>query len=146
MHLFERILVPVDGSRYSLDAVRIAARLAAIHHSHVAVLHVLDVSLLEHLSRFSAKDRESVHRELRTSANGFLKDMEREVNKAADFPAEVLLREGVPHETILEECVQWGAELIIMGKLGRRGVSHILLGSVTERVIEFAEVPVLVVK
>ena len=146
MSLFERILVPVDGSRYSRDAVRVAAQLAAVLHARVALLHVLDVSLLEHLSSFSTKDRESVHKQLRTSANGFLQDMEREVAMAAEFPVETLIREGVPHETILEETVQWRADLIIMGKLGRRGVSHILLGSVTERVVEFSEVPVLVVK
>ncbi len=146
MSLFKRILVPVDGSRYSRDAVRIAVQLAAVHQSHVAILHVVDLSLLEQLSRFAEKDRTSLHEQLRSSANGFLQDMEREVRKAAGLPAAVLIREGIPHETILEEAVQWGADLIIMGKLGRRGVSHILLGSVTERVIEFSEVPVLVVK
>ncbi len=146
MSLFERILVPVDGSRYSRDAVRIAAQLAAAHHAQIALLHVLDVSLLEQLRRFSETDRESIHEQLRMTAGGFLQDMEREVNKTAEFPVEIIIREGVPHETILEETAQWRADLIIMGKLGRRGVSHILMGSVTERVIEFSEVPVLVVK
>ena len=46
---------------------------------------------------------------------------------------------------ILDEAVSWGADLIVMGKLGKRGVSRILLGSVAERVIEFANLPVLLV-
>jgi nucleotide-binding universal stress UspA family protein len=60
--------------------------------------------------------------------------------------SQVIIREGVPHEVILEEASSWGADLIVMGKLGRRGIAHILLGSVAERVIEFSEIPVLIVK
>ncbi|MCK4425115.1 MAG: universal stress protein [Deltaproteobacteria bacterium] len=44
-----------------------------------------------------------------------------------------------------DEAASWGADLIVMGKLGKRGVSRILLGSVAERVIEFANLPVLLV-
>ena len=59
---------------------------------------------------------------------------------------EVLIEEGIPHEAIIKEAASWGADLVVLGKLGRRGISHIVLGSVAERVIEFSEMPVLVVK
>ena len=57
----------------------------------------------------------------------------------------ITIKEGIPHEVIIDEAVSWGADLIVMGKLGKRGVSRILLGSVAERVIEFADLPVLLV-
>lgn len=95
---------------------------------------------------FSEKDKTSLREELKSSAEGFLKDMVRVVTQEGGIAAEVHIQEGVPHEVILEEASHWSADLIVMGKLGRRGVSHILLGSVTERVVEFSEVPVLVVK
>ena len=60
-----------------------------------------------------------------------------------DIAVDIILREGGPHEVILTEADNWGADLIVMGKLGKRGVSRILLGSVAERVIEFTGLPVM---
>ncbi len=146
MGMFEKILVPVDGSRYSLNAVCMAARLAKMHGSELMIVHVIDESLLDQLARFSEKNREAVREELRSSAQGFLSDMRCEASKELVATTEVQIKEGIPHEVILEEAAVWGADLIVMGKLGRRGIAHILLGSVAERVIEFSEIPVLVVK
>lgn len=145
MGLFDKILVPVDGSRYSLDAVRLAAKIARFHGSELKLFHVLDAFVVDKLKSFSKKNRASIGEELRHNAHGFLKDMEYEIRKEK-VNLEVLIKEGVPHEAILKEASSWGAELIVMGKLGRRGISHIVLGSVTERVVEFSDVPVLVVK
>ena len=145
MGLFRRILVPVDGSRYSLNAVCMAARLARLHGSELRILHVLDESLLDQLARFSEKRKEAIREELRNSAQGFLGDMRCEVSRELAAVSEVLIREGVPHEIIVEEASSWDADLIVMGKLGKRGVRHILLGSVAERMIEFSEIPVLIV-
>ncbi len=145
MGLFDKILAPVDGSRYSLDAVVLAAKLAAFHDSQLKLFHVIDVLLVDQLKRLSGIDQESTLEELRQRAEGFLKDMEREAaSHGADPQAHI--EEGVPHDAILKEVLSWKADLIVMGKLGRRGVSHMVLGSVTERVIEFSDVPVLVVK
>ena len=145
MALFKRILVPVDGSTYSRDAVRLAAQMAAVHGSELKLIHVLDVVLVDQLRRLSKKDKHAVQVEMHHSAQGFLRDMEREARKHNVEPEE-LIEEGVPHEAILKEAADWKADLIVMGKLGRRGISHIVLGSVTERVIEFSDAPVLVVK
>jgi nucleotide-binding universal stress UspA family protein len=132
MGLFKKILVPVDGSRYSLNAVCLAARLGRIHGSELRVFHVIDETLLDQLARFSDQ--------------AFLNDMRCEAHQEIVTTSQVIIREGVPHEVILEEALSWGADLIVMGKLGRRGIAHILLGSVAERVIEFSEIPVLIVK
>jgi nucleotide-binding universal stress UspA family protein len=145
MALFEKILVPVDGSRYSLNAVCLAARLARVHGSELRIFHVIDESLLDQLARFSEKKKEAVREELKNTARAFLGDMRCEAHREIVTTTELIIREGVPHEVILEEASSWGADLIVLGKLGRRGVAHILLGSVAQRVIDFAEVPVLVV-
>ncbi len=145
MALFRRILVPVDNSPYSLDAVKLAAQLAKIHRSEIKLLHVLDTSVFEQLVRFSSKDKKTIREALYQEACGFLADMKQEAQKEA-IPIEVAITQGTPHEEILAEANIWGAELIVMGKLGRRGVRSILLGSVAERVIEFSEIPVLIVK
>lgn len=146
MGLFNRILVPVDGSRYSLNAVCMAARLGRIHGADMRIFHVIDDTLLDQLTRFSKHGRESVREELRQNAQAFLGDMRCEMHEQIITTSEPIIREGIPHEVILEEAQSWNADLIVMGKLGRRGISHILLGSVAERVIEFSDIPVLVVK
>ena len=145
MKLFDKILVPVDSSRYSLDAMRLAVKIAKLQGSELKLFHVLDILLVEKLKSFSKRSAESIWEELRHDADRFLRDMEHEIKKDK-VNLEILVKEAVPHEGILKEASSWGADLIVMGKLGRRGVSHILLGSVTERVIEFSEVPVLLVK
>ena len=143
--VFKKILVPVDGSRYSRDAVRLAAKLAGIHGARLRLLHVLDELVVDQIHKFSGRSAEAVRQELRQNAQAFLEDMERDVLKES-VPMELHIAEGIPHEAILKEAASWHAGLIVMGKLGRRGISHIVLGSVTERVIEFSNTPVLVVK
>jgi len=145
MDLFSRILVPVDGSRYSRDAVRLATKVAKFHGSELKVFHVIDVLIVDKLKTFTGRDEGAILEELRLDARTFLADMEYETKKEG-VRLEVLIKDGLPHEAILKEASSWGADLVVMGKLGRRGTAHVLLGSVTERVIEFSEVPVLVVK
>ena len=140
--LFSRILVPVDGSKFSLHAVKLAVRLAHFHNSTLLLLHVLDVVVVEHLQRLSHKSHEEVRAEMEKSARGFLKDMSMEVSER-QITVDIALREGMPHEVILTEADSWEADLIVMGKLGKRGMGRILLGSVAERVIEFAKLPVM---
>jgi nucleotide-binding universal stress UspA family protein len=145
MDLFSKILVPVDGSRYSLDAVRLATKVAKAHGSALKIFHVVDVSIVNKLKTFTGRDEAAILEELTLNARTFLADMEYETKKEG-VRLDVLIKEGLPHEAILKEASLWGADLIVMGKLGRRGTAQVLLGSVTERVIEFSEVPVLVVK
>ncbi|MDZ7582945.1 MAG: universal stress protein [Deltaproteobacteria bacterium] len=114
MGTFDRILVSVDGSRHSLDAVCLAARLAKIHDSALVILHVIDETLLDQLSRFSQKNRDAVREELRNSARGFLDDMKCEASKELVGTIEVSIKEGVPHEEILKEASAWRMDLIIM--------------------------------
>ena len=56
------------------------------------------------------------------------------------------LKKGVPYEVILMEAKNRGADLIVMDKLGKRGVGRILLGSIAERVIEFTKVSVMLAR
>lgn len=140
--LFSRILVPVDGSKFSLQAVRLATRLARHCDSGLLLIHVLDTAVVEQLQRFSEKSHDEVRVDMEISAKGFLKDMSLEVSQW-DIAVDIILREGMPHEVILTEADNWNADLIVMGKLGKRGVSRILLGSVAERVIEFTRLPVM---
>ncbi len=141
--LFSRILVPVDGSRFSMKAVELANRIAMIHHAEVRLIHVVDSVVMDQLCRFSREPHEKIHANMERSGKAFLEDMAGRLGRGG-VRVSTVLREGTPHEVILRESEDWGADLIVIGKLGKRGVSRILLGSVAERIVEFAGVPVLV--
>lgn len=140
--LFQRILVPVDGSMFSFYAVRLACRMAAIHGSELMIINVVDSVLVDQVRRLSGRSSEDMYLQMRDSAGAFLRDMELHAVKHG-APVSTMLSDGVPHEVILAEADRWKADLVVMGKLGSRGISGILMGSVAQRVIEFARIPVL---
>jgi nucleotide-binding universal stress UspA family protein len=59
---------------------------------------------------------------------------------------EGLVRVGVPWEQILAAAAEVSAELVVVGTHGRRGLAHVVLGSVAERVVQLSPVPVLTVR
>ncbi len=142
--IFKNILIPVDGSSYSLAAVRIAGRLAKIHLSKVTILHVIDIQVEEQLCRFNKEQCESIKINMEEEAQGLVEHMKRELSTLG-LEAHTIVIRGTPHEVILDISAQESVDLIVMGKLGRRGIKRILLGSVAERVIEFSRCPVLLV-
>ncbi len=140
--LFGKILVPVDGSTYSLSAIRLTGRLAQTHGSRVWILNVIDEEVETQLCRLQETACEQVRRDMEERAQGLVADMKQELSYM-DIDVLTLVKRGTPHEIILQTAEELEAELIVMGKLGRRGIKRILLGSVAERVIEFANCPIL---
>lgn len=66
--------------------------------------------------------------------------------RARGLKARTVLRNGVPHQEIVQLASDERADIVIMGTHGRSGLSRVLLGSVAERVIHFAPCPVLTVR
>jgi nucleotide-binding universal stress UspA family protein len=63
-----------------------------------------------------------------------------------DVPTERVVREGIPHAAVLDYVDDSSVDLVVMGTHGRTGLDHYLVGSVTERVVRNAPVPVLTVR
>lgn len=70
--------------------------------------------------------------------------LRKRANNAGTVQIEVLARMGTPAEAVLEEADRLGASRIVVGTHGRTGVKHLLLGSVAERIVRRAKVPVVV--
>lgn len=141
--LFKRLLVPTDGSESSVKAGRLAFRVAKVHGAQVTVLHVIDVVEADELAHASEKTEEEVRAEMEGAARGYLRHLE---NVAQEYTVQVetVTREGEPYKEIVALAQAIGADLIVMGHVGRRGPRRKIMGSVAERVIRFAECPVLV--
>lgn len=141
--LFEHLLVPTDGSEYSIKAGRLAFRVASAHGACVTLLHVIDESKIEEIARVEGKRKARVREELEVAGRGYLHHLN-EIATQSNIDAERMTREGEPHKVIVDVANELGVDLIVMGHVGQRGPRRVLVGSVTERVLRYATCPVLV--
>ena len=138
--MYDRILLPTDGSDASDRAVEQAVGLA---RETGAELHVLFV--VEDIPYAPEMMDDVVAEELQGIGEDALAAVEARADEAGvDVVADI--REGAPHSAILEYADREGVDAIVMGTRGRSGLDRYLLGSVTERVVRTADVPVLTVR
>lgn len=161
---FSPLLVPVDFSSYSRQALERAAVLAERFDATVIALHVVDSelgvqTLAGHLGKpvvapavgESDETAEISDDEIKT----MLDDQRAQAYEAlqaflppllANCPLELRVLFGRPFERIIETAVKEEVALIVMGTHGRTGLAHIVLGSIAERVVRLAPCAVLTVK
>lgn len=144
MRRFAKILVPIDGSAASLAAHRLALDLGRTYGAEIILLYVVDASVLAELSRLSGQEEPRLLHDMEESGRRLLDSLARESQKQGVQAVEDL-KSGMPDEVIMQEAERQRVDLIIMGKMGRKSHRRSPLGSVTERVLEAAELPVLVV-
>jgi nucleotide-binding universal stress UspA family protein len=139
------ILAPVDGSGPAMEAGSFAMKLATLYGARITFVYVVDTALVDDLTPVSRRPVEQVQRDLETTGRRYLDHLAR---LAADAQLEVdgVIRYGVPYLEITRLAEERGVDLIVIAQVGHRGPPRILVGSVTERVIEYAPCPVLVVK
>ncbi|MFB6203644.1 MAG: universal stress protein [Candidatus Nanohaloarchaea archaeon] len=133
--MYERILLPTDGSEESRRAVPHARSLAEKYDAEVHVLYVVDLRVDtagEYLDTIMGEIEEEGERATESVAGEF-------------DEAEEHVRRGIPHEAINEFVEEKEVDLIVMGSLGKSGLERVLLGSTAEKVIRTAEVPVMTV-
>ena len=146
--MYQRILVAVDGSSTSDRVLQEAIRLARDQRATLHIVHVVDMVPLLWDVEFT--DIEAIQRALR-QAGRTLVDRAREAAKSAGIEAEAQLAEiGTPGQRVAGRIVQaataWPADLLVIGTHGRRGLDHLLLGSIAEGVARLAPMPVLLVR
>jgi len=138
----KKILVPTDGSDYSMRAAEYAMSVAKLLKAEVTVVYVIDVVVLDQIAK--PAERDEVEAELKSDGDRYLKYIlgmaQKQEVKATSF-----LAKGRPFAQIIHLAKDLKMDLIVMGSYGRRGAERILIGSVAERVIEYASCPVLVV-
>jgi nucleotide-binding universal stress UspA family protein len=142
--LFKHILVPTDGSENSVQAGRMAIQMAALHHSQVTLAYVVDSATVDEIAAATAKTSAAIRRELELQGRRYLDYLAR-LAGASNVQAEQVIREGTPYREIADLARECRIDLIVIGRVGCRGARCALVGSVAERVIEYAHCPVLVV-
>jgi len=141
---FTRILVAVDDSPASLAAVHEAVALAALGKGLVRFVHVIaDGELARGLARLGRGEQLDVTRS--GASTSLLHHVEAEAHRAG-VEAESVSLAGDPAALLLAQAQTWDADLVVMGRSDVRGAGRPYVGSVTREVLEFSEVPVLVVR
>jgi nucleotide-binding universal stress UspA family protein len=139
----KKILIPTDGSDYSMRAAEFGIGIAKLLKAEVTVVYVIDTVVLDQIAKFTEKTE--AERELKGDGERYLKYVHGTAEKAGVKASELLAR-GKPFEQIVHLAKGLHMDLIVMGSFGLRGAERILIGSVAERVIEYSTCPVLVVK
>jgi len=139
--MYDDILVPTDGSAGIQRVIDHAESLAREHDARVYGLYVVDTVSWTGLPMESSF--EGVGEALREQGETALRQLERRVKSA---PVETDIVQGSPAREIVSAARDEDCDLIVMGTHGRSGVDRLLLGSVAERVVRSAPIPVLTVR
>jgi nucleotide-binding universal stress UspA family protein len=136
--MFKHILVPTDFGEPAEHALSVSIELAKRFGSRLTMLHVYPLFI-------PAAYGEAVVWPVDQIASGARKALDTHLAATKQhYPGiEGVLKAGNPADEIIAAAKASGADLIVMGTHGRRGVSRLMLGSVAERVVRTSPVPVL---
>jgi nucleotide-binding universal stress UspA family protein len=141
MNQFKKILIPTDGSEYTKAAITQGLELAHLMGAEVTALYVVDQTSFVNFPMDSTVV--SIYTLLEREGRKAVEEVVKEGEKLG-VKVDAVVEEGSPVKKIVDAAKTH--DLIVMGTLGRTGISKLLLGSVAERVVRFAPCPVLVVR
>lgn len=146
--MYQRILAPVDGSPTSNAGLAEAIKLAQLTGARMRVLHVVDeMPFLMSGDGYAALPGD-IFMLLKETGQAVLEQARLTVH-AAGIPVEATLFDSLSgrlSDRVAEQVQAWGADVIVLGTHGRRGVGRMLLGSDAEQIVRTATVPVLLVR
>ncbi|GAB3418021.1 universal stress protein [Haloparvum alkalitolerans] len=143
MALYERVLVPTDGSPEGERAVAHALELAAAHGADVHALYVINTASYAGMPMETSW--EGVDDLLRADAKAAVNTVG-ELGDSFDVDVTTAVVEGSPSREIIRYAEDEGCDVVVMGTHGRGGIDRLLLGSVAEKVVRGSSVPVLTVR
>lgn len=144
--MFKHILVPVDGSSTSMLAVARAAALARHFGSDVTALYVVDPYPFTGIGADFAYGQAQYLSAATSEANTALEAVKKAMLDSGVTVNTVVGEGHAVHEGIERAIESTGADLVVIGSHGRRGLEKFMLGSVTQRVLGVVKVPVMVVR
>ncbi len=146
---WKTILIPHDFSSSANHAAAIARDEAKVHGASLLLLHVIDLPNQLKPETVIVPDDTGAPINIKdyavSQAETHLEDLASRLGKDG-VTAKTFIRLGKPADEIVRFAGENQVELIVMGTRGRTGLAHILVGSVTERVVRTSQVPVLTIR
>lgn len=146
--MYDRILVPTDGSEGMKTAVEQAITHAKTYGAELHVLHVIDQSAVELTTTPTVEGMTSevIYEHLDDQGQKLVEEVATQATEAGVSTTTELVEHGHPHDVIQSYATEQGIDLIVIGTHGRSGLDRHLVGSVAEKVIRTVEAPVLAVQ
>ena len=144
--MFQKILVPVDGSPTSMSAIDTALGIAKAFDSSVAVVYVIDPYPFTGVGADFACGQDQYLNAAKTEAAQAVDTASRKFADAGITVETRIAEAYAPWRGILEAATETGADLIVMGSHGRRGLEKLMLGSVAQSVLARTKLNVLIVR
>jgi nucleotide-binding universal stress UspA family protein len=144
--MYQRILVPTDGSDITAKAVQTAIGLARKLGAQLFTISVKEPFPYSAISEMQPTPPQEFFDAQERIAVGRVQQVV-DAARAADLPCEAHTLEALhPWEAIVDHAKQQGCDLIVMASHGRRGMASLLLGSETQKVLTHTTIPVLIVR
>ena len=146
--MYKHILVPVDGSGTARRGLEEAIALAGLTGGQLRLLHVVDELSVAMSMSGQGVVSPDLYQLLREGGEQVLADA-LVMAQSRKVVADTVLIEGFSGrlcDHVLEQARQWGADIVVLGSHGRRGVGRLVMGSDAEQIIRTSVVPVLVVR
>jgi nucleotide-binding universal stress UspA family protein len=142
----KKIMVPIDFSNYSRNALKQAVCLAEEFGASILLLHIMEPRAHRKTLTGAATNARARGEERRMNdREQLLEDLRRNEIRSG-LVSDGILQKGKPYESIINMAKARNVDLIIMATHGATGLKHVLIGSTTERVVRHAPCPVLVVR
>jgi len=143
--LYKHILIPTDGSQLATKAVEHGLAFAKEIGAKVTVVMAWEPFHVFTFNRVSVEDTPELYRQHMQQLVGRTLGVAANAAKAAGVPCEtVQVEEEHPYKAIINTAQSKGCDLIVMASHGRRGISAVLIGSETVKVLTHSKIPVLV--
>ena len=143
--MYKRILIATDGSEKSMTAAEEGMELAKALGAQVIALNVINEVVIASAVRQLGADRKDVESKLE-KAGGKAVDELKAMGAKMGVNVDTIVRIGAPANTVIDTARAEKADLIVMGSHGESGASKLLIGSVVQKVLYWATIPVLVVR
>jgi nucleotide-binding universal stress UspA family protein len=144
--MFKNILIPVDGSATAALAVDKAIALAKAFQSEVTAIYVIDPYPFAGVGADFAYGQSQYLSAATAEANTTLASARAALEGAGVSVKTSVVEAHAIYRGILDTAASLGADLIVMGSHGRRGIEKLVLGSVAQKVLSDAHLPVMVVR
>lgn len=146
--MYQRILVPIDGSYTSTLGLNEAIKLAKLTGASLRLIHMVDPLTFVTGAELYGMYADDVIPHMRQIGDQILETARTRVEEQG-IKVDCLLFDSSPtrvSDTVIEQAKVWNADLIVLGTHGRRGVRRLMLGSDAEQISRMAPVPVLLVR
>ena len=149
--MFKKILVPLDGSKFAIDALKLAIEIAKPFHSQITLLHVGSLKTLLPLNRYERTQQVTSEEitqfiALAREAGFMILAQGRQLVEDSEISVKTIFKEGHPALEIVRIAKNGGFNLIVLGAKGVSHIKELRLGGTSEQIARNAPCTIMLYK